>query len=162
VPGQSKADRLADLSSNSRAGSQYVKQTIGSSRHRLSAEWPRVVVARDYSCGRRVKAKGKNKIIQEVLLQVFRSEKPRRLGKIDTIHERMAPNAVAIGQLEDGSALRGSAEFVAFADSGCPTFTTNDFYRTCLDFHPRDAGPRTMWTDESIGGPRSHRQAHFT
>ena len=36
--------------------------------------------------------------------------------KTDTIRELLAPDAVAIGQLEDGEALRGAAEFVPFAE----------------------------------------------
>jgi steroid delta-isomerase-like uncharacterized protein len=35
-------------------------------------------------------------------------------GKIDTIHELLAPDAVAIGQLDDRKELRGASEFVAF------------------------------------------------
>jgi steroid delta-isomerase-like uncharacterized protein len=37
-------------------------------------------------------------------------------GKAETISELMAPDAVAIGQLEDGTVLRGPAEFAAFAE----------------------------------------------
>jgi steroid delta-isomerase-like uncharacterized protein len=33
-----------------------------------------------------------------------------------TIHELVAPNAVTIGQLEDGQPLRGAGEFAAFAE----------------------------------------------
>jgi steroid delta-isomerase-like uncharacterized protein len=36
-------------------------------------------------------------------------------GKTQTIHELLAPDAVAIGELEDGVKLHGPAEFVAFA-----------------------------------------------
>ena len=36
-------------------------------------------------------------------------------GKLQTIHELLAPDAVAVGELEDGSKLRGPAEFAAFA-----------------------------------------------
>jgi steroid delta-isomerase-like uncharacterized protein len=36
-------------------------------------------------------------------------------GKLQTIHELLAPKAVAIGELEDGAKLRGPAEFAAFA-----------------------------------------------
>ena len=36
-------------------------------------------------------------------------------GKLQTIHELLAPNAVAVGELEDGAKLRGPAEFAAFA-----------------------------------------------
>jgi predicted ester cyclase len=33
-----------------------------------------------------------------------------------TIHDLVAPNAVTIGQIEDGQPLRGPAEFAAFAE----------------------------------------------
>jgi steroid delta-isomerase-like uncharacterized protein len=36
-------------------------------------------------------------------------------GKIQTIHDLLAPDAVGIGELEDGVKLRGPAEFVPFA-----------------------------------------------
>jgi steroid delta-isomerase-like uncharacterized protein len=36
-------------------------------------------------------------------------------GRTQTIHDLLAPDAVAIGELEDGIKLRGPAEFVAFA-----------------------------------------------
>jgi steroid delta-isomerase-like uncharacterized protein len=36
-------------------------------------------------------------------------------GKIQTIHDLLAPDAIAIGELEDGVKLRGPAEFVPFA-----------------------------------------------
>jgi len=35
-------------------------------------------------------------------------------GKAETIHELLAPDAVAIGQLEDRKELRGAADFVPF------------------------------------------------
>jgi steroid delta-isomerase-like uncharacterized protein len=35
-------------------------------------------------------------------------------GKTETIHELLAPDAVAIGQLEDRKELRGAADFVTF------------------------------------------------
>jgi steroid delta-isomerase-like uncharacterized protein len=37
-------------------------------------------------------------------------------GKTQTIYDLLAPNAVAIGELEDGSQLRGPAEFVPFVE----------------------------------------------
>ncbi len=36
-------------------------------------------------------------------------------GKTQTIYDLLAPDAIAIGELEDGAELRGPAEFVAFA-----------------------------------------------
>jgi steroid delta-isomerase-like uncharacterized protein len=36
-------------------------------------------------------------------------------GRTQTIHDLLAPDAVAIGELEDGVKLHGPAEFVAFA-----------------------------------------------
>jgi steroid delta-isomerase-like uncharacterized protein len=36
-------------------------------------------------------------------------------GRIQTIHDLLAPDAVGIGELEDGGKLRGPAEFVPFA-----------------------------------------------
>ena len=36
-------------------------------------------------------------------------------GRMQTIHDLFAPDAVAIGELEDGVKLRGPAEFEAFA-----------------------------------------------
>jgi SnoaL-like polyketide cyclase len=36
-------------------------------------------------------------------------------GKTQTIHDLLAPDAVGIGELEDGVQLRGPAEFVPFA-----------------------------------------------
>jgi steroid delta-isomerase-like uncharacterized protein len=35
-------------------------------------------------------------------------------GKTETIHELLAPDAIAIGELEDGKALHGTADFVPF------------------------------------------------
>jgi steroid delta-isomerase-like uncharacterized protein len=35
-------------------------------------------------------------------------------GKIDSIHELLAPDAVGVGELEDGTPLRGVAEFLPF------------------------------------------------
>ena len=37
-------------------------------------------------------------------------------GRTQTIYDLLAPDAVAIGELEDGSQLRGPAEFVAFVE----------------------------------------------
>jgi steroid delta-isomerase-like uncharacterized protein len=37
-------------------------------------------------------------------------------GKIESIHELLAPDAIGIGELEDGSSLRGPAEFVPFVE----------------------------------------------
>jgi steroid delta-isomerase-like uncharacterized protein len=37
-------------------------------------------------------------------------------GRIQTIHDLLAPNAIGIGQLEDGSELRGPAAFVPFVE----------------------------------------------
>ncbi len=37
-------------------------------------------------------------------------------GKTQTVYDLLAPDAVAIGQLEDGSPLRGPAEFVSFVE----------------------------------------------
>jgi steroid delta-isomerase-like uncharacterized protein len=37
-------------------------------------------------------------------------------GKTQTIHELVSPNGIGIGQLEDGSPLRGPAEFVPFVE----------------------------------------------
>jgi steroid delta-isomerase-like uncharacterized protein len=36
-------------------------------------------------------------------------------GRTQTIYELLAPDAVAVGELEDGDKLRGPEEFVAFA-----------------------------------------------
>ncbi len=36
-------------------------------------------------------------------------------GRTQTIYELLAPDAVAVGELEDGGKLRGPEEFVAFA-----------------------------------------------
>jgi steroid delta-isomerase-like uncharacterized protein len=38
-------------------------------------------------------------------------------GKIDTIHELLAPDAIAIGQLDDRKELRGASDFVAFVQN---------------------------------------------
>jgi steroid delta-isomerase-like uncharacterized protein len=35
-------------------------------------------------------------------------------GKTETIHELLAPDAIAIGELEDGQELHGTADFVPF------------------------------------------------
>jgi predicted ester cyclase len=35
-------------------------------------------------------------------------------GKTDTIHELLGPDAIAIGQLEDGKELRAAGDFVTF------------------------------------------------
>jgi len=37
-------------------------------------------------------------------------------GKTETIHKLLAPDAIGIGELEDGSPLRGPAEFVPFVE----------------------------------------------
>ena len=37
-------------------------------------------------------------------------------GRTQTIYDLLAPDAVAIGELEDGSRLRGPAEFVPFVE----------------------------------------------
>ncbi|MGA3104204.1 MAG: ester cyclase [Terriglobales bacterium] len=37
-------------------------------------------------------------------------------GKTESIHELLAPDAIGIGELEDGSPLRGPAEFVPFVE----------------------------------------------
>ena len=37
-------------------------------------------------------------------------------GRTQTIYDLLAPDAVAIGELEDGSELRGPAEFVPFVE----------------------------------------------
>jgi steroid delta-isomerase-like uncharacterized protein len=37
-------------------------------------------------------------------------------GRTQTIHDLLAPNAVAVGELEDGVELRGPADFVPFAE----------------------------------------------
>jgi steroid delta-isomerase-like uncharacterized protein len=37
-------------------------------------------------------------------------------GRTQTIHDLLAPNAVGIGELEDGGKLRGPAEFVPFVE----------------------------------------------
>ena len=37
-------------------------------------------------------------------------------GRTQTIYDLLAPDAVAIGELEDGSQLRGPAEFVPFVE----------------------------------------------
>jgi steroid delta-isomerase-like uncharacterized protein len=37
-------------------------------------------------------------------------------GRTQTIHELVSPNGIGIGQREDGSPLRGPAEFVPFAE----------------------------------------------
>jgi steroid delta-isomerase-like uncharacterized protein len=37
-------------------------------------------------------------------------------GKTETIHELLAPDAIGIGELEDGGKLRGPAEFVPFVE----------------------------------------------
>ena len=38
-------------------------------------------------------------------------------GKTQTIHELLDPDAVAVGQLEDGKQLRGAADFVPFVEN---------------------------------------------
>jgi steroid delta-isomerase-like uncharacterized protein len=38
-------------------------------------------------------------------------------GRIQTIYELLDPETVAIGELEDGKALRGPADFVSFAEN---------------------------------------------
>src|SRR5271163_1892262 len=43
-------------------------------------------------------------------------------GKTETIHELLAPDAIAIGQLEDRKELRGAAEFVSFVTNLRTTF----------------------------------------
>jgi steroid delta-isomerase-like uncharacterized protein len=43
-------------------------------------------------------------------------------GRIQTIHELLAPDAVGIGELEDGSPLRGPDEFVDFVKRTRGTF----------------------------------------
>jgi len=43
-------------------------------------------------------------------------------GKTETIHELLAPDAIAIGQLEDRKQLRGAAEFVSFVSNLRATF----------------------------------------
>ncbi len=43
-------------------------------------------------------------------------------GKTETIHELLAPDAIAIGQLEDRKELRGAAEFVSFVNNLRETF----------------------------------------
>ena len=37
-------------------------------------------------------------------------------GRTQTVYDLLAPDAVAIGQLEDGSPLRGPAEFASFVE----------------------------------------------
>jgi steroid delta-isomerase-like uncharacterized protein len=37
-------------------------------------------------------------------------------GRIQTIHDLLAPNAIGIGELEDGSEVRGPAGFVPFVE----------------------------------------------
>jgi hypothetical protein len=37
-------------------------------------------------------------------------------GKTESIHEFLAPDAIGIGELEDGRPLRGPVEFVPFVD----------------------------------------------
>lgn len=43
-------------------------------------------------------------------------------GKTETIHELLAPDAIAIGQLEDRKELRGATEFVSFVSNLRATF----------------------------------------
>ena len=38
-------------------------------------------------------------------------------GNIQTIHELLAPDAIGIGELEDGKELRGPADFVPFVEN---------------------------------------------
>jgi steroid delta-isomerase-like uncharacterized protein len=43
-------------------------------------------------------------------------------GNIETIHELLAPDAIAVGQLEDRKELRGAGAFVAFVKSLLESF----------------------------------------
>jgi steroid delta-isomerase-like uncharacterized protein len=38
-------------------------------------------------------------------------------GRAQTIHDLLDPDAIAIGELEDGKALRGPADFVSFVEN---------------------------------------------
>lgn len=83
-------------------------------------------------------------------------------GKLATIHELMAPNAICVGQSERGETLTGADDFAVFAQRILATFsdmhlTIDDIFGVGDRVVARWSGTMTHTGDE-LGIPATHRR----